>query len=274
MKLFDILKLEMPSLNPEECKLHLAVTNPAGVDPLDELLADRFVDWQRWQKRKNFERRYIVSLIKQGENDRWLFAGVHLTQGCRYNKKYRCYYYKTSEVKAFENLTGRLVVTFARPGRQCRLCAENWADQIGVSEYRPLPLTVGEFPGFTKVLLPKPTLDIIVRQEIESWKSALSSVAGVYLITDTKTGRHYVGSAYGSCGIWGRWVAYSESGHGNNKYLKRLLHNKRHEYSLNFQFSILETADTNASKDEIIGREAHWKDVICSRVSHGGYNEN
>jgi hypothetical protein len=113
-----------------------------------------------------------------------------------------------------------------------------------------------------------------VAQEIESWKSALSSVAGVYLITDTETGRHYVGSAYGEGGIWARWKSYSESGHGHNKILKNLLKKKRTDYSHNFQFSILEMADTNASKDDVLEREAHWKYALCSRESHGGYNAN
>ncbi len=201
-------------------------------------------------------------------------AGVHSTHGCRYSRKYRCHRYKTKEGEICNDLTGRLVITFTRPGRQCRLCAETWADQIEVSELKPRRLTVEEFPGFTRVILPKATLDVIVAQQIESWKSTLSSVAGVYLITDTKTGRHYVGSAYGLGGIWSRWAKYSASGHGNNKNLRRLLHKNGVRYSQNFQFSILETADTNTGRDEIISRETHWKDVLCSRESHGGHNAN
>ena len=274
MKLFDILKLEMPSLKPEECKLHLAVTNNAGENPLDVFLAGEFPDWQSWQKHKSFERRYIVSLIKIGEHGRWLFAGVHSRHGCTYNKRWCCYHYNTKEVQELDTLTGRLTIEFPRPGRQCRLIAERWAEQLLVSEVKPRRLAVEDFPGFSNVLLPKPKLDIIVAQEIESWESALSSVAGVYLITDTKTGRHYVGSAYGAGGIWGRWKAYSESGHGHNKNLKSILKKMGLAHSDNFQFSILETADTNANKDDVLERETHWKNALCSRESHGGYNAN
>jgi hypothetical protein len=173
-----------------------------------------------------------------------------------------------------DTLTGRLTIEFPRPGRQCRLIAERWAEQLLVSEVKPRRLAVEDFPGFSNVLLPKPKLDIIVAQEIESWESALSSVAGVYLITDTKTGRHYVGSAYGAGGIWGRWKAYSESGHGHNKNLKSILKKMGLAHSDNFQFSILETADTNANKDDVLERETHWKNALCSRESHGGYNAN
>ena len=144
--------------------------------------------------------------------------------------------------------------------------------QIGELMSRRLEIDV--FPGFSNVLLPKHLLEIIVAQQIESWKSALASVAGVYLITDTKTGRHYVGSAYGEGGIWGRWVAYSGSGHGNNRILSEILQKEGINYSRHFQFSILETADTNASKNDVLVRESLWKNKLCSRECHGGYNAN
>jgi len=292
MKLLDILKLEMPSLKLEECKIHLASWNGRD-DPLEVFLSGRFPEWQKWQGHKNFERPYIVSLIKMPGSARWLFAGVHSTHGCspikaRLDQSWnesteyhptsesriikQAVHYDTKQLPEFAELTGRLIIGFSRAGRQPYLIAENWAEQMQVSELKPRRLEVEEFPGFSNVLLPKSKLDIIMRQAVESWKSALSSVAGVYLITDRKTGRHYVGSAYGEGGIWGRWAAYSQGGHGNNKNLKSLLQKEGEDYSLNFQFSILETADTSASVDDVLARESHWKDVLCSRESHGGYN--
>jgi hypothetical protein len=274
MKLFDILTLERPSLKPEDCKLHLATVNATQEDPLDVFLAGKFVEWQSWQNHENFDRPYIVSLIKMREHSKWLFAGVHSVHRCHFIKAEQCYRYQTEEVPELTALTGRLIIEFSRRGRQPYRIAENWSAQLKVSELKPRRLVIEEFSGFTNVLLPKSKLDIIVAQEIESWKSALSSVAGVYLITDTKTGRHYVGSAYGTGGIWGRWKAYSESGHGNNKNLKNILQKMGLAHSHNFQFSVLETADTNASKDDVLERETHWKNALCSRESHGGYNAN
>ena len=292
MKLFDILNLKMPSLKPKECKIHLASWNKRD-DPLDIFLARQFPAWQSWQGRKNFERAYIVSLIKMHFPNKWIFAGVHSTHGCepvqaqldrpwekgvgyRPNSDSQTvkagFRYQTKELPEFATLTGRLVIEFARPGRQSYLRAEKWTERFDVSELKPRPLVVEDFPGFSKVLLRKWKLDMIVAQEIESWKAALSSVAGIYLITDTKTGRHYVGSAYGAGGIWGRWTVYSESGHGNNKNLKNLLQKEGADYSNNFQFSILETADTNAGVDDVLARETHWKKVLCSRESYGGLN--
>jgi hypothetical protein len=63
MKLFDILNLELASLKPEECKIHLAGWN-VNDEPLDVFLAGRFPEWRNWQSNKIFERPYIVSLIK------------------------------------------------------------------------------------------------------------------------------------------------------------------------------------------------------------------
>lgn len=75
-------------------------------------------------------------------------------------------------------------------------------------------------------------------------------------------------------GFWARWRAYSESGHGGDKNLKNILQKEGADYSRNFQFSILEAADTNASEDDVLERETHWKNALCSRESHGGYNAN
>jgi hypothetical protein len=40
------------------------------------------------------------------------------------------------------------------------------------------------------------------------------------------------------------------------------------EYVLQFRFSVLEIADINESRDEVIQRESHWKSVLLTR-QHG-----
>lgn len=47
-------------------------------------------------------------------------------------------------------------------------------------------------------------------------------VAGVYLITDSSTGKMYVGSTTVQGGIRGRWCACSDNGHGGNVLLGKL----------------------------------------------------
>jgi len=122
-----------------------------------------------------------------------------------------------------------------------------------------------EFPGFKKVDLEWPDLEIVVRQNTTSWRTALSNVAGVYLISDPTDGKLYVGSATGEGGIWARWCQYVD-GHGKNIELLQLIGNHGKERARSFRFSILEIADVHASREEIIERESHWKRVLLSRI--------
>ena len=117
-----------------------------------------------------------------------------------------------------------------------------------------------------------PELRTIVRQEVASWRSALGSVSGVYVITDVQNGKQYVGSAWGAGGVWGRWCAYARSGHGGSKELRTLLAKRGAKYARHFQFAVLEVCDINASKEHVISREAHWKEVLQTRPF--GYNSN
>ena len=112
----------------------------------------------------------------------------------------------------------------------------------------------------------------MIQKEAPSWKSALSSVKGVYIITDKSNGKIYVGSAYGQDSFWTRWSSYVQNGHGGNKELAEIIGNEGMEYASNFQFSILEIRTNTTSEDEIIRREAYWKNVLKSREY--GYNKN
>jgi len=68
---------------------------------------------------------------------------------------------------------------------------------LPIVEIRREKLTIEEFPGYNAVILSHSKLKIIVEQRIPSWHAALANVKGIYLITDTATGRHYVGKASG-----------------------------------------------------------------------------
>lgn len=261
-------------IDPRRCKLHLAGWNGA-TDPLDEYLADRFEEWQIWQSKRNFERDIVVALIAMPSPDRWLFAGAYDSRGSSIQrgdgeKPWRVY--DLARRPAVDELDGRLIARFRRAGRQSYLVAERWSDALLVDELRPEKLRIREFPGYASVSLTKAHLDIIVREEIESWRAALSHVAGVYVITDRTNGKLYIGSATSGEGIWSRWKAYSATGHGGNKDLKRLLSKNGPEHAQNFQFGVLEIADTHASKDDVLAREGHWKRLLLSREH--GYNAN
>ena len=97
------------------------------------------------------------------------------------------------------------------------------------------------------------------------WIDKLSSINGIYLILDKKTGKQYIGSAYGTNGVWGRWQNYISNGHGGNKQLIELLE-KDENYLLNFQWTILETLPANLSKEKIISYETKYKEKLGTRA--------
>ena len=126
-------------------------------------------------------------------------------------------------------------------------------------------VSITDFMGFDQVNIDYETLQVIVRDNIPSWKSALSNVKGIYLIADKCTGKQYVGSAYGDECIWQRWSAYARDGHGGNRELKELLKANGANYRYNFKYSILEVCNMNLGNEYIIGRETYWKEVLQTR---------
>lgn len=269
MDLFTFLQAVNAKITPTKCKIHLAVWN-GEQNPLDVYLAGDFEEWQSYQSKRNFNREYIVSLIQLPEHDTWLLAGIYESISDTWNEDH--YDYTTKLVPEFESYYGRLKVSFTRSGRQSYLIAENWSESIVVKEITAQRVVVESFQGYQQTSLSKTHLDIIVKHQISDWRSALSSVSGIYLITDLATGKLYVGSATGEYGLWQRWCDYSYTGHGGNNQLYILLNDKGMTYADNFQYSILEIADTHKTKDEILARESYWKNVLASRQF--GYNDN
>jgi hypothetical protein len=270
MRLVDFTALMDRDVTPLSTKIHLATWN-GEEDPLEVYRAGRFDEWQRWQTKRNFERLFVLSLINLGAQ-RWLYAGVYTSDGCDWIENRGLHYYRMRERHSCSEFGGRLVVEFARSGRQSYLNMENWEDQLLVGEILPERLSIGEFPGFKAVNLAKIELDTIVSRELVSWRTALSNVAGVYLISHVPSGKLYVGSASGVGGIWQRWCEYSKTGHGGNIKLKPLAEANNGEGAAEFRFSILEIADPDASYETILQRESHWKQILQTRDF--GLNEN
>jgi len=270
MRVLDMLRLLVPELDPKATKIHLAGWNGHD-DPLDVFLAGRFPEWQSYQSQRNFERPFVLSLIKLKERDRWLFGGLHKVDGpCErvanpIVAEPDGYRYPMSEIVGASDITGRLVASFTRPGRQSYLIAENWVEQITLAEVYPRRLSIGELPGFRSVDLSFDELRLVVGQGLESWRSTLSNVAGVYLISDDVSGRLYVGSASGAGGIWQRWTQYAETGHGGNVELRALVNGGGLGRAKPFRFSILEIADIHTGEADVVARECHWKRVLLSR---------
>jgi len=244
-------------------KIHLACWN-GHQDPIDEYYAGRFKTWQEWQAHRNFACNQVISLIDLHTNN-WLFAGVYRVLGCAPHPTNNAeFLYTTDLVPHQEDFIGRVVVSHKRSGRASYI----WRKPeiiLPIAEIRREKMTIGEFPGYNSVVISHASLKTITQQEIASWRGALANIKGVYLITDTSSGKHYVGKASGDEGIWQRWCSYADNGHGGNVELKALLARHGAEHTSNFQYSILEIADTHASDGDIRARESHWMSVLKSR---------
>ena len=97
-------------------------------------------------------------------------------------------------------------------------------------------------------------------------KAALEQWRGIYLIWDERDGRSYVGSAYGSTNLLGRWLNYAASGHGGNKRLQG-------RDPSTFRFTILQRVSPDLDQDEVVRLEATWKLRLHTRLAFG-LNEN
>jgi hypothetical protein len=269
LKLVDLIRLAGVSLS--DYKIHCAEGEPNP--PLDAFLAGKWKEWQEGQNKKNFECDHILSLIRVGKT-RWLFVGVYQVLGVKAGapNNPNGFTYSTREVSGLDHLVGRAVVEFTKTFRASYLRGPRYEDDLLVAAIRDQRMTVGDFPGYKAVLLSLKLLRVIVQEKNPSWHSALSNVGGVYVITDNSSGKHYVGSAYGGVGLWSRWATYAKNGHGGNAELRQLLADRGEEYGDNFQFSLLEVCDRDASSEFVIGRESHWKEVLRSREF--GLNSN
>lgn len=262
ISLVDFLTASGFTFNPKSTKIHLACWN-SYEHPLDVYFAGRFKSWQEHQTKRNFGCEHVLSLIDLGRG-RWLFVGVYdVLDRVDHPTEPKHHLYTTRLRAGLDEMIGRVIVEHKRT-RQSYI----WLTpqiRLPILEVRGQKMTVGEFPGYNAVLIRHPILQVITRQVVPSWHAALKNIKGVYLITDTSTGKQYVGKASGQVGIWQRWCAYAESGHGGNVKLRALLKEKGPEHMNYFQYSILEIADTHASDNDILARESYWMKALQSR---------
>jgi hypothetical protein len=270
IRLVDLLKLQGVTLEDENYKIHLATTEVES-SPFDAYLAGTFKEWQEDQTKKNFECKVVLSLIHRG-GDRWLFAGVYRVNGVQPGQT-TAFKYETQLLPGHEELIGRVVVKYKREYRASYVWGNKYGAELEVAEILDSALSIERFPGYNNIRILHSKLVLLVSKEEPSWRSALSSVGGVYLITDILTGKIYVGSASGEGGLWQRWRAYAETGHGGTAELKDLLERQGEHYRGNFQYSVLEITDPQAQIDLICARENHWKEILMSRIPFG-YNAN
>lgn len=151
-------------------------------------------------------------------------------------------------------LRGRLVIA-APPGRTyVRIAANLDPEVVALTE--------------TSLLVPAPPdwdAFIVGGQELRglpaAWAARLREWRGIYLIVDESDGARYVGAAYGTENLLGRWRAHVARDQGVTAEL-------RHRDPARFRFSILELLAPAAPPDEVIARESGWKQRLHT-LEHG-----
>jgi hypothetical protein len=266
------LDIFFPDVNDDtNFRFHLAKTTPTGKKPIDAL-AKSDEDWLSWQVyRGNAKERFTVDKIvsfAQLSGRKFLFGGIFEIVD-RDSNKYNVIY-----SDKYRDLVGRLVVEYSGENSRATVFKPSYLfSNLKVSEIYEHKFKGEQFSSFEEINHMFSAIEIIVKNEIASWKIALSSVYGIYLIADINTGKHYIGSAYGEGGIWGRWCQYVYTYHGNNADLVDLFEDKSESYFReNFKFSILEVISAISTKEEVIRKESLWKLKLSSR--EWGYNKN
>ncbi len=176
--------------------------------------------------------------------------------------------YNLTLMDDFADYRKRLIIKLSKPiGRDIyNKPFETVQRDFDPEVYELAPSTkLGAFPGYNNVLLSHKDLQTIINMEAPEWKTALSNVKGIYCITDTSTGKLYIGSASGDReGIWQRWSAYANVSNltGGNKTFEELKNSGASYIIDNFTYSILEIFDMRTKREDIIHREEFWKRVF------------
>jgi hypothetical protein len=261
------LREVLPIANLKDYKVHFAKWNKKN-QPLDVFTKDR-QEWQGWQEyrpgRDEFNRPLIFALASfYHEPAAWLFGGIYRVLA-RHKDRYEV---ELTDIAA--GLVGRLKLRSPYNSRAVRLNMESQYDDFEVVEILREPYSGRPFPGYDDIDLSFEEIETLVRNGRPEWKAALTSIKGIYLLTDISTNKRYVGKASGDGGIWSRWSSYIDTGHGGNVELRALVTDPTLDYCrANFRFALLEHRPFRTADDIIIAREGFWKNLLLTRGELG-----
>lgn len=227
--------------------------------------------WGWYGNKRNFNiGQTVFSFIKMSY-DEWLFISaaeiVDVPESSRA---------KVKIIEKYKPLFGRLVIRYYKGNTYARYVfrMDKIIENCTVKEILPCQYNGEQFEGYDRVHLPYyKLLDVFHGKIMPTYYEALKKVTGIYCLTDTKTGKLYIGSATGGEGVAGRWGNYLDSKHGGNKKLIALYNDKGPSYfEENFTYTLIEYFGLSYDPSKIIEREQYWK--LCLNTIKSGYNDN
>jgi hypothetical protein len=223
----------------------------------------KFLEYQSQQGKDVFrDVEFIVSFIGEAGTLSRFIGVFKVLSGRKLSEKQTSvdsgqyqFKYDIVEVEGFDDLKERVIIDWGKGAIKWDQGIDNKKEVV---EIQP-GLHYQHFSDYFDFILDFRELQEIVQKQYPDWKRMLSATKGIYLISDSKTGKLYVGSAYGEEGIWGRWASYvSTNGHGNNKAFKELMTGDK-EYANYFRFSILMLLPKTITADQAIKKERLFK---------------
>lgn len=173
--------------------------------------------------------------------------------------------YDLRETQMLNSYRQRLTIAWSNPRRWCVYGATAAKGEI-LSLADPI---APPFPGFDTLVLTHSELRTVVSDPLyQHWRTALESVQGIYLITDSSDGRQYVGQTAGGQRILGRWSQYANNGHGGNKELYSLF-NRDPDHAEHFVYSLLRVFGPSVDPDIVHAAESHYKNALMTRQPFG-----
>ncbi|WP_370759740.1 GIY-YIG nuclease family protein [Agathobaculum sp.] len=241
----------------------------------------------RTQGKKMFkDGQYILNFVgTQGTTGR--FEGCYLVKGVRSMEgitlpesfpikpeKPPVFYYDLEKTDIMSDYVERLLIDWGKGARNWCHNGTTEKEIVALMPHRNAQL-VSKLTDFENMRLSFDELESIIAAPdfYSDWVGALSTTYAIYLITDTVSGKQYVGSAYGKNGLYGRWSEYVNTRHGGNKKIKELLKEDSERYH-KFQFSILQILPKSLAVDNtsVIEIESLWKSKL--NTIKFGLNDN
>lgn len=227
--------------------------------------------WGWYGNQRNFRpEQWVFNFIRLRGNE-WLFISAAEIKEVPKNS-----HAKIEIIDKYKPYFGRLVIELTKGNTHGRYTfnLSKYIEDSKVKKILPSLYDGDDFPGYDNVNLSYRQLETIIKNNKRDWIAALENQKAVYLLTDRKNGKMYVGSATSEHGmLLKRWTEYIEKGDGGNIKLKKLVEEKGFGYiKSNFNYAILENYNSKVGDQFVLKRESWWKETLQTKIH--GYNKN